>query len=362
MKIAIDASKLEIKNKTGTEYYAQNLILGLLKLLPETYQIILYSRQPLAQEILDLHPNISNSIIKNKFLWTLWGLSLALLKDKPDRFYTPASIIPPIHPKKSIIVIHGLEYEAFPQAYSLFRFWHLAIFTKLSAIWASNIITPSQSTKDDLSSEYDINPNKIVVIPSGIPNYEGKPQDKISSKIIEAKNSEYLLCIGRKELRKNLITIIEAFNLVKLKYPNLKLILAGIQGYGYQDIIQSINKSEYKKDILNLIKVNNSEKEILYKYAKIVLYPSYYEGFGFPILEALQKGIPVIASDIPSSREIGQSMIKYVETENIIAWAKTIIAGLDNIPNESEIEARKIYSQKFDFNNTITSTKNIILK
>jgi len=362
MKIAIDASKLEVKNKTGTEYYAQNLILGLLKLFPDTYQIILYSRQPLAKEILELHPNAVNSIIKNKFLWTLWGLSLALLKDKPDRFYTPASIIPPIHPKKSIIVIHGLEYEAFPQAYSLFRFWHLAIFTKLSAIWASTIITPSQSTKDDLSSEYEINPNKIVVVPSGIPDSEIKTQDKISPKIIEAKNSEYLLFIGRKELRKNLITIIEAFNLVKLKYPNLKLILAGIQGYGYQDIIQSINKSEYKKDILNLIKVNNSEKEILYQYAKIILYPSYYEGFGFPILESLQKGIPVIASDIPSSREIGKSMIKYVETEDIMGWAKTIIAVLDNTPNELEIEALKTYSQKFNFANTIISTKNIILK
>ena len=362
MKIAIDASKLEVKNKTGTEYYAQNVILGLLQSIPAEHQIILYSRAPLDREILDLHPNSTNQIINAKFLWTLWGLSLALLKDKADRFYTPASIIPPIHPKNSIIVIHGLEYEAFPQAYSLFRFWHLAIFTKLSAKWASTIITPSQSTKDDLSSEYEINPDKIKVIPSGIPSLDINQKDKIKSIITELEDKEYLLFIGRKELRKNLITIIEAFDLVKLSHPNLKLVLAGIPGYGYQDIVKAIDKSEYKKDIINLNRVNNLEKLTLYQKAKAVLYPSYYEGFGFPILESLQQGVPVLASDIPSSREIGKSMIEYVEVEGIRAWAKAIIKILATNLSKEDIKALKDYSQKFNFKDTIENTKNIILK
>jgi glycosyltransferase involved in cell wall biosynthesis len=362
MKIAIDASKLEVKNKTGTEYYAQNIILGLLQSIPAEHEIILYSRAPLDREILDLQPNITNQIINTKFVWTLWGLSLALLKDKPDRFYTPASIIPPIHPKNSIIVIHGLEYEAFPQAYSLFRFWHLAIFTKLSAKWASTIITPSQSTKDDLSSEYEINPDKIKVIPSGIPSLDINQKDKIKTTITALEGKEYLLFIGRKELRKNLITIIEAFDLVKLSHPDLKLVLAGIPGYGYQDIVKVIDKSEYKKDIINLNRVNNLEKLTLYQKAKAVLYPSYYEGFGFPILEALQQGVPVIASDIPSSREIGKSMIEYVEVEDVRAWAKAIIKILATNLSKEDIKALKDYSQKFNFKDTIENTKNIILK
>lgn len=362
MKIAIDASKLEVKNKTGTEYYAQDLILGLLQSIPDSYQIILYSHKPLDQSVLSLHPNIQNHIIKNKFLWTLWGLSLALLRDKPDRFYTPASIIPPIHPKKSIIVIHGLEYEAFPQAYSLFRFWHLAIFTKLSAKWASTIITPSQSTKDDLSIEYEINPDKIKVIPSGIPNSAIDKQDTINSTIQDLKSSEYFLFIGRKELRKNLLTVIEAFDLVKLSQPDVKLVLAGSPGYGYQDITKAIKKSEYKKYIIDLSRVNNLEKITLYQHTKAVLYPSFYEGFGFPILEALHKGVPVIASDIPSSREVGDSMIEYIEVDNIKAWAKAMIAALQKDQTKSNIQARQEYAQKFDFKDTIEKTKNIILK
>lgn len=362
MKIAIDASKLEVLNKTGTEYYAKELIFGLLQSIPHDHEIILYSHKSLDQSILDLHPKAVNHIVNNKFLWTLLGLSLALLKDKPDRFYTPASIIPPIHPIKSIIVIHGLEYEAFPQAYSLFRFWHLAIFTKLSAIWASDVITPSQSTKDDLVSEYEINEDKIQVVQSGIPSIDINQQDKIKTAITKLDNTKYLLFIGRKELRKNLITIIEAFDLVKLSHQDLKLVLAGIPGYGYQDIIKAINKSEYKKDIINLNRVNNLEKLTLYKKATAVLYPSYYEGFGFPILEALQQGVSVIASDIPSSREIGEDMIEYVEVEDTRAWAKNIIKTVDMNLNKEDIQSLKTHGKKFSFKDTIENTKNIIIK
>lgn len=362
MKIAIDASKLEVKHKTGTEYYAEQLILGLLKSIPDSDEIILYSHKPLDKSVLNLHSNTRNHIIKNKFLWTLWGLSLALLRDKPDRFYTPASIIPPIHPKKSIIVIHGLEYEAFPQAYSLFRFWHLAIFTKLSAIWASTIITPSQSTKDDLASEYEINPDKIQVIPSGIPSFNLNIDETIRDSIKDLDNKEYFLIIGRKELRKNILTIIEAFDLVKLSHPDCKLVLAGSPGYGYTDIVRAIAKSEYKKDILNLNRINESEKLYLYQKSTAVLYPSFYEGFGFPILEALQQGVPVISSDIPSSREVGNSMIEYVEVDNIKAWAKSLIQVLKSSSNPEDIKFRQEYAQKFDFNQTIINTKEVILK
>lgn len=362
MKIAIDASKLEVNNKTGTEYYAQELILGLLKSIPKTNQIILYSSQPLPTEILSLHSNISNHIIKQKFMWTLWGLSWALFKDKPDRFYTSASIIPPIHPKKSIIVIHGLEYEAFPQAYSLFRFWHLAIFTKLSAIWAATIITPTQSTKDDLSSEYEINPDKIQVIPSGIPELSDIEDSAIRDEILNLGDTQYLLSIGRQELRKNILTIIAAFNLLKSSHLNLKLVLAGHPGYGYREIKQSINNSPYKDDILNLGHITDAEKLQLYKKAKLVLYPSYYEGFGFPILEALQQGVPVIASDIPSSREVGGDMVQYVEVDDITAWSQIISQSIDSSPDIETRQARQDYSQKFNFNSTIKQTQDIILK
>ena len=85
-------------------------------------------------------------------------------------------------------------------------------------------------------------------------------------------------------------------------------------------------------------------------------------GFGFPILEALQQGIPVIASDIPSSREVGDSMIEYVEVDNIRAWAKAMHKAVATNYSKEEISNRQEYSQKFDFKDTITNTQSIILK
>ncbi len=362
MVIAIDASKLEVIHKTGTEYYAETLIRGLLQSISAEHSIILYSHKALPQDICEIHPNTQNHLISNNFLWTLWGLSLALLKDKPNRFYTPASIIPPIHPKRSIIVIHGLEYEAFPQAYSLFRFWHLAIFTKLSARWAYKIITPTTSTKEDLASEYEIKENKIIVIPSGIPQSQQKDKDSIRPEIESLVNTTYIFAIGRKELRKNLITLIKAFDLVKKDKPELKLVLVGVPGYGYRDILMQIKKSPSKKDIIEFDRVNNAEKLALYQNAKVLAYPSYYEGFGFPILEGLQQGIPVLASDIPSSREVGADMIQYVEVDNISAWANSLKELLDFEPQEEIITKRKKYTKQFNFTDTINKTKNIILE
>jgi glycosyltransferase involved in cell wall biosynthesis len=362
MVIAIDASKLEVIHKTGTEYYAETLIRGLLQSISAEHSIILYSHKALSPDILEIHPNIHNHIISNTFLWTLWGLSLALFKDKPDRFYTPASIIPPIHPKRSIIVIHGLEYEAFPQAYSLFRFWHLALFTKLSAHWAYKIITPTASTKEDLCSEYEIKENKIIVIPSGVPQSQQSEQDSIRPEIESLANTEYIFAIGRKELRKNLITLIESFDLVKKDKPELKLVLAGSPGYGYRDILSRIKKSPYKQDIIEFDRVNNTEKLALYQSAKVLAYPSYYEGFGFPILEALQQGIPVLASDIPSSREVGGDMIQYVEVDTISAWVNSLKELLELDSQEEIIAQRKEYTKQFNFEVTINKTKDIILE
>ena len=362
MKIGIDASKLETVHKTGTEYYATVVIRGLLQSIPDTHEIILYSHKALSQDILALHPNVTNRVIRSRYLWTLWGLSWELLTNPVDVFYTPASILPPIHPKKSILVVHGLEYEAFPQAYSLFRFWHLALFTQLSAEWASTVITPTQSTREDLSSEYGIELNKINVVLSGIPESDISTEaDQIRQEITLFKTEQYILMIGRKELRKNIITLIEAFNQVKKTHSQIKLILAGEPGYGYKDIKKTIEKSEYSNDIIELGRVTDKEKDILYQYAHIVAYPSYYEGFGFPILEALQYGATVLASDIPSSQEIGEDMIEYIQTEDILAWAQAIQNTL-NTPITAEIKKqRKEYVTKFNFADTIQKTQNIIL-
>lgn len=360
MRIAIDASKIETQHKTGTEYYAWELITGLLRELPEDDEILLYSRNPLPAEVLELHPRALNRVIPGQFMWTLWHLSRALGSDRPDVFYTPASILPPFgRPKKSYVVIHGLEYEAFPQAYSFFRFWHLATFTLLSAKWAYKIITPSESTKKDLVSEYNVPAGKVSVIHSGVPDIQS--EGGIRSEVVELAGQQYLFWIGRKEVRKNLELLVEVFDLIQADYPELQLVLAGKEGYGYADIHNLIQESPAKDRIIELGFVTDAEKQELYDHATAFVFPSWYEGFGFPILEAMRAGVPVMASTQSSLPEIGENAAVYAEPDDPAEWERELRGILDT-PETRQAMIKRGHEQwkKYSFEQTVQETVDCI--
>jgi glycosyltransferase involved in cell wall biosynthesis len=139
------------------------------------------------------------------------------------------------------------------------------------------------------------------------------------------------------------------------------LILAGGEGYGYKDIKKAIQQSPYRQDIIELSWIDDTTKSVLFAHAQVFVYPSYYEGFGFPILEALSYGIPVLASDIPSSREIGGNMIEYAGVDHIPQWVDALSSVLTKQSHISDIQKRKDWVKKFSFDATIEKTKQILL-
>lgn len=366
MKIAIDASKVNLCCKTGTEKYAYEMVAELLNQLEDEHTVLLYTQEPLPEEISIAHPNISQRVITWRGSgWTLFGLSLALWKDKPDIFYTPASILPLWHPKKSYPVIHGLEYEAFPQAYSFFRFWHLAVFTLLSAKRAEKVIVPSQSTKNDLCQEYNIPEDKVIVVPSGL-NINAPSQGLLSEYIKQLSDYTYLFWIGRKESRKNVEMTIDIFDELKPDYPELKLILAGKEGFGYKDIQDRRRKSPYCEDIIEVGFVNEVERDYLYQNAEVFLFPSWYEGFGYPILEAFQAGVPVVTSDSSSLPEVGGDAVRSLPLDgekDLSQWVRVIKVLLDT-PETRHIwiEKGRQRLQEFTLQKSVQKTKKVLLE
>lgn len=362
MTIGIDASKYSVLQKTGTEYYASVLIQGIVtQAIDDGHTVILYTKERLSYSWVN-NPHIEQRVISYPYLWTIVGLSLALWRDKPDVFYTPASIIPPIHPPKSIAVIHGLEYEYFPQAYSLFRFWHLVIFTWFTSHWASRIITPSQITKDDLIQEYDVPENTISVIHSGIP-MQSVIKEEISQEIQALTTYPYILWIGRKESRKNIDVLIDSIVSLQIQYPSLRLILIGKEGYGYSDLRKKI-QSLPPDIVIELGYVNEDEKSYLLKHASVFCFPSWYEGFGFPILEALSARVPVIASDIPIFREIAGDVVQYANPNNAQEWISKITHILE-MPEEDKkllVEEGYQHSLGYAFDDTIEKTYTILIQ
>lgn len=320
MVIGIDASRLENNNKTGTENYAQEVITRLIS-ADKNDQYILYSRKPLD---LSLPKNCKNKVLKFPLFWTQVRLSLEMLFNSPDVLFIPAHTVPLIHPKKTVTVIHGLEYEYFPEAYSVKERIKNKLGNYFSAKLAKVVVVPSKNTKNDLTKLYKIAPEKIKVIYPGVDNF-GINNDKEIVRNNTDKLKPYLLFIGRIEYRKNLTNIIKAFEKVKKerKIPH-KLILAGKDGYGAEEIKNIAKKSEFKKEIIFTGYVKDKEKNDLLKNPSLFIFPTFYEGFGFPVLEAMSSGVPVVTSDQGSLPEVAGNAAVLVNPHSIDEIADSI--------------------------------------
>jgi glycosyltransferase involved in cell wall biosynthesis len=302
MKIGIQVSS-DLRKRTGVEEYVYQL----LKHLPNVDDSKNHQLFLLAPFISNEVRNIAGYMSKNlkwpfKKGWTQLRLSWEMLKNKPDILFIPAHTFPIIHPKL-IITIHGLEYEHLPKAYSFWQRKILRYLTKRNAKKAQKIIVPSGSTKKDLVSFYRIDPGKIFVIRHGVS--KGKKQETRNK-----GQGKYILYLGTGHKRKNVDGLKKAFKILKQRHniPH-ELILGGVEKH-----------------------VAGDEKWQLLRNADVFVFPSFYEGFGFPVLEAQAAGVPVVASNVSSLLEIlGNSalLINPHEPEEIAEAVYKIIKNPD---------------------------------
>jgi len=249
-----------------------------------------------------------------------------------DIFFSPAHTTAIIHPSKTVVTVHGLEYEHCPENYSTYSRWFHRFFIKRSCAWATKIIAVSKKTKKDLIDLYNIKKEKIVVV------YNGFESTKTDSTKKDIQNNPYLFYIGRIEQRKNIKGIIEAFEIVKKeKEFEGKLILAGGPGRGYEEIKEMIGRSEFKNDISTPGYVKDKERWKLFQNAEIFLFPSFCEGFGIPILEAQSMGTPVLTSNIGPLNEVAGNNEILVDPNDSRALAEKISKVLKDEPFKENI-------------------------
>lgn len=304
MKIGIDASRAFAGGKTGTEEYSHQLLRYLTETDTTGSEIFLYVKQGTLVDFA-LPSNFSLREIQGDFLWTQWHLARELRRNPVDALFVPAHSVPFLHPRKSVVTVHGLEFKNCPDCYARKERIILEINTQLSILFAAKIIVPSENTKRDLMKFYKVPPEKISVI------YHGASIMPVAG---ERKNRDgfNILFIGRLERRKNVARMIRAFDAFMRKMEetpeargkNAKLILAGKRGFGYEEIQETIARSEYRENIIEKGYVSEKEKKELYANADIFLFPTLAEGFGLPVLEAMSYGVPVITSRSSALAEI----------------------------------------------------------
>lgn len=304
MIIAIDASRAIRPQPTGTEHYSARIIEYLAKIdHHNTY--FLYTPVLPPDWFPELADNFHWKIIPFPRLWTHCRLSFALWQDKPDVLFVPAHVLPLYTPPKTVITIHDLAYEVFPEAYSGFARWYNRWSDTRATKVATKIITPSQSTRQDLINFFQVPTSKIVTIPLAVDSLPAKRQP-IPPTI--KKIGPFFLMVGRLETRKNTAHAIAAFAKLKEKYPTLphKLVLVGKPGFGYETIRQTIDNlpDKIKKEVIEVGYASNDELGAYREAATAFIYPSLYEGFGLPLLEAMAAGLPIIAGDSSSIPEV----------------------------------------------------------
>ena len=246
---------------------------------------------------------------------------------------------------KSLITVHDLSFLRYPEFFSWRKnFWHRMINVKKLIKRFDTIVAVSENTKRDIVELCGIDENKVKVIYAGVGEEYRRMADDQSLKMAKVREKyklpdKFILYLGTVEPRKNVEGIIRAYNEVrskKLELRNINLVIAGGKGWKSKKIYREREESKFKDDIKFLGYIDPEDKVYLYNLASVFVYPSFYEGFGFPPLEAMACGLPVVASFASSLPEVVGDAALMVDPYNIndISRALKEILTNENLRNQ----------------------------
>lgn len=321
MRIGIAARGISEK-AGGAKEYIINLTKSLLEFDEVNQYFIFYDQK----KHLGKFPEGNEILLKssNKLIWDYIKLPVAIEKHKIDICLFPKNVVPFNVKCKSIVVILDLLHILNPKVYKWSDSLYMKLFIPISTKKADAIVTISESTKADLIKVTGADRNKIQVIHLA-PDKKYKifkNQEDRKGKILNKYNlkTPYILYVGSLSPRKNIPRLIQAYDKLKIEknIPH-SLVLAGGKTWKGKDIHQSIKQSLYQNDIILSGFISDDELPYLYNMADLLVYPSLYEGFGLPILEAQACGCPIVCSYSSSLKEVGRDSVHKVDPYSVEA-------------------------------------------
>ena len=367
MKIGIDARSM-FGTPTGVGRYLSNLLAALSKLDAEN-AYWLYTDRPIDTAIIaqeNFHQKyLTLPVAQNYFTWNHVRLPPELVLHPIDVFHFPFYTMPVFRNYKSIVTIHDITYEVHPEWYSWKGLVAMRFFSKYAAKHADKILAVSEYTRHDIIKHYRIPEKKVVAIYHGIEKRFQKIRDKETLEHLKAKytinGNHVILYVGSIHTRRNIEELIRAFQTISSQYPESQLVIIGKREYPYLDVQTLVRELGLTQQVRLSGYVPDDDLPGLYNLADLFVYPSSYEGFGIPPLEAMACGTPVITSNNTSFPEVtGDAAILLDDPRKIAEMADAIDQVLKNERLRQEMAARGfVQAQKFSWERTARKTLDV---
>lgn len=361
MRIGVDVRCLMDGMHTGVEEYAVHVLHAMIERAPhDTFVLFANSRQPMRLPTFDA-PNVTLRTFR--YPNTLFNLSLKVLRAPTldrlvgglDVFFVPAFRLAPLSGECPLVLtVHDLSFVRAPYFFSRQRrVWHHLMEPEPLVHRAMHVLTVSHATARDLHALYRMHPARVTVVPSGIPDrmqrvLDGDPRRNAARNRYRLPK-RYLLFLGTLEPRKNLEGLLDAYAAVRRMGLPHALVLAGVRGWITDDFFARIRTHPYARDIQWTGFIEDADKPAVYSCADLFVYPSYYEGFGFPPLEALACGTPVVTSRTSAMPEVAGALSALVNPYDPMELAMVLIDRLRSpvsVPEEVSKQVRSAYSWK----------------
>ncbi|MEK7188854.1 MAG: glycosyltransferase family 1 protein [Patescibacteria group bacterium] len=370
MLIGIDGNEANIERRVGVNVYAYELLRNIYELQGEweaRHRLVVYLNHPPLEDLPKENDRFKYKVIPGKGLWIIKNLmpSLFLARDRPDVFFTPSHYVPPLAPMPRVCSIMDLGYLEFPAQFKKYDYWQLKYWSAWSISVSKKIIAISESTKRDILKQYPLARDKVVI------TYLGYDREHFNARvsISQVKDSNkysiglpYILFLSTLKPSKNIENLLVAWKLISNRFPRTLLVISGKKGWLYEAIFRMTKSLGIEKRVVFTDFVPEEDKPALISGAKLFVLPSYWEGFGLDVLNAMACGVPVVVSDRGSLPEVAGNAGIVVDPKDPQSIARGIAKVLSMPGAEYNNLVKKGFSQvsRFSWEDTARKTIKIL--
>ena len=367
MRIGLDGFPLA-SAKTGVGHYTFELARALAALSP-AHRLELISPMPFPESVADEVRSIPNLHLVNPRTNAItrrwWGIGLPryVRRAALDVFHGTNYEVPLWNRSRTVVTIHDLSVVLYPDKHErrIARRARRRLPIMLRA--AAMIITPTEAVKREICQRFRVDPNQVAVTPEA-PRQSFQPLSPADCAPTIQRlglDGNFILSVGTIEPRKNLLTLVRAFDqILRRTTERPQLVIAGGQGWLSDDLHRFVTHANFGDRLKMTGYLDDQDLRALYSSCKAFVYPSLYEGFGLPPLEAMACGAPVIASRIPSLSEVLENNAHFVDPLDVIAMASAIQEMLGNEAERNRLATLgKQHAAKFSWDRTARLTMEV---